>query len=258
MHSLQALPRRVTLRYALWRATPAGLPRRAEDAARAMGQARSPGVFPFLIPLLYKFLYFVPDECEQLEHLLHSGRRRPAQGPVLVCASKRPRAGRIAPSLPPSLWGVLRLHTSASASLQRGWRRWRHGPPRHPAQAGCAGISPCDCRSLECRPRRRQPWPFPLLAERLVVLGLAPSYAYERVRRVFPQRSASRGGSSTGASQRAVRSAAPLGKTSWRSTPSRRIPHGAIMPRRWYPRRSHAQASKRGLETPAQHGASAY
>jgi hypothetical protein len=198
------------------------------------------------------------DECEQLEHLLHSGCRRPAQGPVLVCASKRPRAGRIAPSLPPSLWGVLRLHTSASASLQRGWRRWRHGPPRHPAQAGCAGISPCDCRSLECRPRRRQPWPFPLLAERLVVLGLAPSYAYERVRRVFPQRSASRGGSSTGASQRAVRSAAPLGKTSWRSTPSRRIPHGAIMPRRWYPRRSHAQASKRGLETPAQHGASAY
>jgi transposase len=46
------------------------------------------------------------------------------------------------------------------------------------------------CRAA---PEGRQRWTLPLLADRVVALGLAASYAYESVRRVLKTRSASRG-----------------------------------------------------------------
>jgi transposase len=46
------------------------------------------------------------------------------------------------------------------------------------------------CRAA---PEGRQRWTLPLLADRVVALGLTPSYSYESVRRVLKKQSSSRG-----------------------------------------------------------------
>ena len=60
------------------------------------------------------------DEREHLEHLLHGGTHAPRKVTVPVFYSKRPRAGRIALSLPPSLWGARLSNAPASALSTRG------------------------------------------------------------------------------------------------------------------------------------------
>jgi transposase len=61
--------------------------------------------------------------------------------------------------------------------------------PKRDAKAAARLIAEA-CRAA---PQGRQRWTLPLLAARVVALGLAASYSYERVRRGLKKRSSSRG-----------------------------------------------------------------
>jgi transposase len=73
-------------------------------------------------------------------------------------------------------------------------------------------------------PAGRQNWTLHLLADRVVALGLAESYAYERLRRVLKKTRSKRGGRSRGAFRRSALSSSRPWKTCETSTPSRMIP----------------------------------
>jgi transposase len=125
------------------------------------------------------------DEREQLEHLLHRGThatRKVTRARILLKAAEGAEDSAIAAALSVGRATVERTRQRFVAEgLGALEERPRPGTqPKLDAKAEARLIAEA-CRTA---PEGRQRWTLHLLAERVVVLGLAASYAYERVRRV--------------------------------------------------------------------------
>ncbi len=142
-----------------------------------------------------KYLVTLNDaEREQLEHLLHSGThatRRVTRARMLLKAAEGWEDRAIAVALSVGRATVERLRQRfVEEGLGALDERPRPGiPPKLDAKAEARLIAEA-CRNA---PAGRQRWTLHLLADRVVALGLAASYAYESVRRVLKKRSSSRG-----------------------------------------------------------------
>jgi transposase len=143
------------------------------------------------------------DESAQLEHLLHSGTHATRQGTrarILLKAAEGWENSAITAAL---AVGRATIERTRQRFVEEGLgaREERPRPGKQPkleAKAQARLIAEA-CRAA---PEGRQRWTLPLLAERVVALGLVDTYAYESVRRVLKKRSASHGGRSHGAFRR--------------------------------------------------------
>jgi transposase len=134
------------------------------------------------------------DEREQLEHLLHRGThatRKVTRARILLKAAEGAEDSAIAAALFVGRATVERTRPRFVAEgLAALEARPRPGTqPKLDAKAEARLIAEA-CRTA---PAGRQRWTLHLLADRVVALGLAPSYAYESVRRVLKKRSSNRG-----------------------------------------------------------------
>jgi transposase len=134
------------------------------------------------------------DEREQLEHLLHSGThatRKVTRARILLKAAEGWQDNAIAAALAVGRATVERLRQRfVEEGLGALEERPRPGTqPKLDAKAETRLIA----EAWSAAPAGRQRWTLHLLADRVVALGLAPSYAYESVRRVLKKRSSSRG-----------------------------------------------------------------
>jgi transposase len=142
-----------------------------------------------------KYLVTLSDnEREQLEHLLHSGThasRKVTRARILLKAAEGWQDSAIAAALAVGSATVERLRQRfVEEGLAALEERPRPGTqPKLDAKAE-ARLSAETCSAA---PEGRQRWTLHLLADRVVALGLAPSYSYESVRRVLKKRSSSRG-----------------------------------------------------------------
>jgi transposase len=143
------------------------------------------------------------DEREQLAHLLHSGThatRKVTRARILLKAAEGWQDSAIAAALAVGRATVERLRQRFVAEgLGALEERPRPGTqPKLDAKAEARLIA----EACSAAPAGRQRWTLHLLADRVVALGLAPSYSYESVRRVLKKQCSSRGGRSNGASPR--------------------------------------------------------
>jgi transposase len=134
------------------------------------------------------------DEREQLEHLLHSGThatRKVTRARILLKAAEGWQDSAITAALAVGRATVERLRQRfVEAGLGALEERPRPGTqPKLDAKAEARLIA----EACSAAPEGRQRWPLHLLAERVVALGLAPSYSYASVRRVLKKQSSSRG-----------------------------------------------------------------
>lgn len=142
-----------------------------------------------------KYLVTLDDaEREQLEHLLHRGThatRKVTRARILLKAAAGWEDSAIATALVVGRATVERLRQRfVEEGLGALEERPRPGTqPKLDEQAEARWIA----EACSAAPAGRQRWPLHLLAERVVALGLAPSYSYESVRRVLKKRSSSRG-----------------------------------------------------------------
>src|SRR5262245_9445954 len=125
------------------------------------------------------------DERPQLAHLLHSGTpatRKVTRARILLKTAEGVEDSAMAAAL-----------AVGRATVERPRRRWvaeglgaLEERPRPGKQPQVATTAPARLMAEAWRaaPAGRQRWPVPLLAERVVALGLAPSSADESVRRV--------------------------------------------------------------------------
>jgi transposase len=142
-----------------------------------------------------KYLVTLHDEeREQLDHLLHSGThatRKVPRARILLKAAEGAEDSAIAAALSIGRATVERTRQRfVEEGLGAREERPRPGTqPTRAAQAQARLIAAACSTAPEGRPR----WTLPLLADRVVALGLAASYAYESVRRVLKKRSSSHG-----------------------------------------------------------------
>jgi len=134
------------------------------------------------------------DEREQLEHLLHSGThatRKVTRARILLKAVEGWQDNAITAALAVGRATVERLRQRfVEEGLGALEERPRPGPqPKLDAKAEARLIA----EACSAAPEGRQRWTLHLLADRVVALGLAPSYSSESVRRVLKKRSSSRG-----------------------------------------------------------------
>jgi transposase len=134
------------------------------------------------------------DEREQLEHLLHSGThatRKVTRARILLKAAEGWQDSAIAAALAVGSATVERLRQRfVEEGLGALEERPRPGTqPKLDAKAQARLIA----EACSAAPEGRQHWTLHLLADRVVALGLAPSYSYESVRRVLKKRSSSHG-----------------------------------------------------------------
>jgi transposase len=134
------------------------------------------------------------DEREQLEHLLHSGThatRTVTRARILLKAAAGAEDSAIAAALSV---GRATVERTRQRFVEEGLAALEDRPrlgaqPKLAAKAQARLIA----EACSAAPEGRQRWTLHLLAERVVALGLAASYAYESVRRVLKKRSSSRG-----------------------------------------------------------------
>ena len=151
-----------------------------------------------------KYLVTLGDEeREQLEQLLHSGThatRKVTRARILRKAADGWEDQAIAAALSVGRATVERLR-------QRFVEEGRGALADHPRP----GMLPKLDAKAEARllaeacspaPAGRQRWTLPLLADRVVALGLTEAYSYESVRRVLKKRPSSLGSRSSGASRK--------------------------------------------------------
>jgi transposase len=142
-----------------------------------------------------KYLVTLSDnEREHLEHLLHSGThatRKVTRARLLLKAAEGWQDSAIAAALAVGSATVERLRQRfVEEGLGALEERPRPGTqPKLDAKAEARLIA----EACSAAPEGRQRWTLHLLADRVVALGLAPSYSYESVRRVLKKRSSSRG-----------------------------------------------------------------
>jgi transposase len=133
-----------------------------------------------------KYLITLEDaEREQLEQLLHSGvpaTRKVTRARMLLKAAEGWEDQALAAALSGGRATVERLHQRfVEEGLGALEERPRPGPqPKLAAKAAARLIA----AAWSDAPEGRKRWTLHLLAERVVALGLAESYAYESVRRV--------------------------------------------------------------------------
>jgi transposase len=133
-----------------------------------------------------KYLVTLNDEeREQLEHLLHSGThatRKVTRARMLLKAAAGWEDGSIAAALSVGRATVERLRQRfVEEGLGALEERLRPGtPPKLDTKAEARLIA----EACSDAPEGRKRWTLPLLADRVVALGLAESYSYESVRRV--------------------------------------------------------------------------
>jgi transposase len=134
------------------------------------------------------------DEREPLARLLHGGTqatRKVTRARLLLKAAEGGQDSALAAALAVGRATVertrQRLVEEGLAALEE---RPRPGTqPKLDAQAAARVIA----EACSTAPEGRQRWTLPLLADRVMALGLAASYAYARVRRVLKKQSSSRG-----------------------------------------------------------------
>jgi transposase len=134
------------------------------------------------------------DEREQLEHLLHRGThatRKVTRARILLKAAEGAEDSAIAAAL---FVGRATVERTRQRFVEEGLaaleERPRLGqPPKLDAKAEARLIA----EACSTAPAGRQRWTLHLLADRVVALGLAPSYSYESVRRVLKKHSSNRG-----------------------------------------------------------------
>jgi transposase len=142
-----------------------------------------------------KYLVTLSDnEREQLEHLLHSGThatRKVTRARILLKAAEGWQDSAIAAALAVGRATVERLRQRfVEEGLGALAERPRPGSqPKLDAKAEARLIA----EACSAAPEGRQRWTLHLLADRVVALGLTPSYSYESVRRVLKKQSSSRG-----------------------------------------------------------------
>jgi transposase len=134
------------------------------------------------------------EEREQLEHLLHRGThatRQVTRARILLKAAEGWEDRAIAEALSVGRATVERTRQRfVEEGLGALTDRPRPGTvPKLDAKAEARLIA----EACSAAPEGRQRWTLPLLAARVVALGLAASYSYESVRRVLKKRSSSRG-----------------------------------------------------------------
>jgi putative transposase len=123
------------------------------------------------------------DEREQLEHLLHSGTHATRKVTrILLKAAEGAEDSAIAAAL--SI-GRATVERTRQRFVEEGLGAWEERPrpgtqPKLDAKAEARLIA----EAWSAAPAGRQRWTLHLLADRVVALGLAPSYSYARVRRV--------------------------------------------------------------------------
>jgi transposase len=134
------------------------------------------------------------EEREQLEDLLRGGThatRKVTRARILLKAAEGWQDSAIAAALTVGRATVERTRqrfvAEGLAALEE--RRRPGTTPKLDAQAEARLIA----EACSAAPEGRQRWTLHLLADRVVALGLAPSYSYESVRRVLKKRSSSRG-----------------------------------------------------------------
>jgi len=124
------------------------------------------------------------DEREQLEHLLPSGThatRKVTRARMLRKAAEGWEDRAIAAALSVGRATVERLRQRfVAAGLGALAERPRPGTPPKREEKAAARLSAAACRNA---PEGRKHWTLPLLADRVVALGLAESSSYESVRR---------------------------------------------------------------------------
>jgi transposase len=132
--------------------------------------------------------YLVPlndAEREHLEHLRHSGThatRKVTRARILRKAAEGAQDSASAAALAVGRATVERTRQRFVAEgLAALAERPRPGAQPQLDAPAAARVIAAACRVA---PEGRQRWPWQLLAERVVALGLATSYSYERVRRV--------------------------------------------------------------------------
>lgn len=134
------------------------------------------------------------DEREQLDQLLHGGThatRKVTRARILLKAAEGWEESAIAAAL---AVGRATVERTRQRFVEEGLAALAERPrpgtqPKLDAQAE-ARLSAEACSTA---PAGRQHWTLHLLADRVMALGLAESYAYESVRRVLKKRSSSRG-----------------------------------------------------------------
>jgi transposase len=134
------------------------------------------------------------DEREQLAHLLHSGThatRKVTRARILLKEAEGAEDSAIAAAL---FVGRATVERTRQRFVEEGLAALEERPrpgkkPKLEAKAEARLIA----EACSTAPEGRQRWTLHLLADRVVALGLAPSYSYESVRRVFKKRSSNRG-----------------------------------------------------------------
>ena len=134
------------------------------------------------------------DEREQLEHLLRGGThatRKMTRARMLLKAAEGWQDSAIAAALSV---GRATVERTRQRFVEEGLAALEERPrpgtqPKLDAKAEARLIA----EACSTAPEGRQRWTLHLLADRVVALGLAASYAYESVRRVLKNRSSSRG-----------------------------------------------------------------
>ena len=125
------------------------------------------------------------DEREQLAHLLQSGThatRKVTRARILLKAAEGAEDSAMAAAL---LVGRATVERTRQRFVEEGLAALEERPrpgqqPKLEAKADARLIA----EAGSAAPAGRQRWTLPLRADRGVALGLAPSYAYESVRRV--------------------------------------------------------------------------
>ena len=142
-----------------------------------------------------KYLVTLDDnERAHLEHLLHSGThatRTVTRARILLKAAEGAEDSAIA--------AALSIGRATAARTRQRFVEEGLGAleerPRPGTQPKLDAQAPARLIAAACRPapEGRKRWTVHLLADRVVALGLAASYAYESVRRGLKKRSSSHG-----------------------------------------------------------------
>ena len=142
----------------------------------------------------YSLVTLNDDEREQLAHLLHSGThatRKVTRARILLKAAEGAEDSAIAAALSV---GRATVERTRQRFVEEGLAALEERPrpgqqPKLDAQAQARLIA----EACSLAPEGRQRWTLHLLADRVVALGLAPSYSYESVRRVLKKCFSNRG-----------------------------------------------------------------
>src|SRR5262245_49552908 len=166
------------------------------------------------------------DEREHLGHLLHGGThatRQVTRARMLRKAAEGWEESAIAAALSVGRATVERTRQRCG---EEGLKALEERPrPGTQPKLDAKAAARLSAEPGSAAPEGRQRWTLHRLAARVGARGLAASYASERVRRVLKKRPSNRGGRSEGVSPQCVRRSSPRWQTSWRSTPSRMLPH---------------------------------